>query len=92
MVYFPTNPHLLLFPIGAKFTHHFEATFYPGGEKVFVTQTADGLDAENHLSVQTEIQGHVPSIPENFTVHITPYKEVYHYSDSGGTKVLQRDS
>ncbi|XP_061468527.1 nidogen-2 [Rhineura floridana] len=68
--------------VGAKFTHSFEATFYPGEEKVFVKQTADGLDAENYLSIRTEIQGRVPYIPENFSVHIAPYREIYHYSDS----------
>ncbi|XP_054827904.1 nidogen-2 [Eublepharis macularius] len=76
---------------GAQFTHSFEATFYPGEEKVFVQQTADGLDAENYLSVKTDIQGQVPSIPEDFTVHIAPYKEIYHYSDSVVTSTSYRE-
>ncbi|CAI5764837.1 nidogennidogen-2 [Podarcis lilfordi] len=76
---------------GAKFTHHFEATFYPGEEKVSVKQTADGLDAENYLSVRTKIQGQVPYIPEDFTVHIAPFKEIYHYSDSVVTSTSYRE-
>ncbi|XP_072842973.2 nidogen-2 isoform X1 [Pogona vitticeps] len=67
---------------GAKFTHTFEVTFYPGEETVFVKQTADGLDSENYLSIRTEIEGRVPYIPENFTVLVAPYKEIYHYTDS----------
>ncbi|XP_060117458.1 nidogen-2 [Heteronotia binoei] len=67
---------------GAQFTHNFEATFFPGEEKVFVQQTGEGLDAENYLSIKTEIQGQLPPIPEDSAVHITPYKEIYHYSDS----------
>ena len=60
-----------------------EVTFYPGEERVRITQTAEGLDPENYLSIQTNIQGQVPYIPANFTAHIAPYKELYHYSDSG---------
>ncbi|XP_039176835.1 nidogen-2 isoform X2 [Crotalus tigris] len=76
---------------GAKFTHNLEATFYPGEERVFIQQTADGLDEENYLSVRTEIQGRVPYIPENFTVHIAPYKEIYHYLDSVVTSTSYRE-
>ena len=60
-----------------------EITFYPGEERVQITQTAEGLDPENYLSIKTNIQGQVPYIPANFTAHIAPYKEVYHYLDSG---------
>nr|XP_003227637.2 PREDICTED: nidogen-2 [Anolis carolinensis] len=76
---------------GAKFTHSLEATFYPGGETVSVKQTADGLDAENYLSIRTEIQGQVPYIPENFTVHIAPYKEIYQYMDSAVVSTSYRE-
>uniref|UniRef100_A0A8D0BRW1 Nidogen 2 n=1 Tax=Salvator merianae TaxID=96440 RepID=A0A8D0BRW1_SALMN len=76
---------------GAKFTHSFEATFYPGEEKVFVKQTADGPDAEHYLTIRTEIQGQVPHIPENFTVHIAPYKEIYNYLDSVVTSTSYRE-
>ncbi|XP_048340635.1 LOW QUALITY PROTEIN: nidogen-2 [Sphaerodactylus townsendi] len=75
---------------GAQFTHNFEATFYPGEEKVFVQQTAEGVDAENYLSIKMDIQGQLPSVPEDSTVHITPYKEIYHYSDSAVTSTSFR--
>ncbi|XP_067411280.1 nidogen-2 [Emydura macquarii macquarii] len=75
---------------GAKFTHNLEVTFYPGEEKVHITQTADGLGPDNYLSIQTNIQGQVPFIPENFTVHIAPYKELYHYSHSAVTSTAYR--
>ncbi|XP_042316860.1 nidogen-2 [Sceloporus undulatus] len=76
---------------GAKFVHSLEATFYPGEETVFVKQTADGLDAENYLSVRTEIRGQVPYIPEDFTVDIGPYKEIYQYMDSVVTSTSYRE-
>nr|XP_056707120.1 nidogen-2 [Euleptes europaea] len=76
---------------GAQFTHNFEVTFYPGEEKIFVQQTAEGLDAENYLSVKTDIQGQVPSVPGDSTVHIAPYKEIYHYSDSAVTSTSYRE-
>ncbi|XP_064148544.1 nidogen-2 isoform X1 [Loxodonta africana] len=76
---------------GATFTHDMEVTFYPGEEKVHITQTAEGLDPENYLSVKTNIQGQVPYIPANFTAHIAPYKELYHYSDSVVTSTSSRD-
>lgn len=60
-----------------------EVTFYPGEERVRITQTAEELDAENYLNIKTNIQGQVPHIPASFTAHIAPYKELYHYSDSG---------
>uniref|UniRef100_A0A8C5VB87 Nidogen 2 n=1 Tax=Microcebus murinus TaxID=30608 RepID=A0A8C5VB87_MICMU len=67
---------------GATFIHDMEVTFYPGEERVHITQTAEGLDPENYLSIKTNIQGQVPYIPANFTAHVSPYKELYHYSDS----------
>ncbi|XP_053113683.1 nidogen-2 [Hemicordylus capensis] len=76
---------------GAKFTHNFEAVFYPGEERIFVKQTADGLDAENYLGIRSEIQGQVPYIPENFTVHMAPYKEIYHYANSVVTSTSYRE-
>lgn len=60
-----------------------EVTFYPGEERVRILQTAEGLDPENYLSMKTNIEGQVPYIPANFTAHLAPCKEVYHYSDSG---------
>ncbi|XP_053924157.1 nidogen-2 isoform X3 [Cuculus canorus] len=77
---------------GAEFTQSLEVTFYPGEEKVHVTQTAEGLGPDNYLSLKTHIQGQVPFVPEDVTVHITPYKEVYHYSSSAAvTSSAQRE-
>ncbi|KYO47226.1 nidogen-1 [Alligator mississippiensis] len=76
---------------GAEFTHSLEATFYPGKETVHITQTAEGLGLENYLSLRTHIQGRVPYIPENFTVHIAPYKELYYYSSSAVTSMSHRE-
>uniref|UniRef100_A0A8C5YM83 Nidogen-2 n=1 Tax=Marmota marmota marmota TaxID=9994 RepID=A0A8C5YM83_MARMA len=76
---------------GATFIHDTEVTFYPGEERVRITQTAEGLDTENYLSIKTHIQGQVPYVPANFTAHITPYKEIYHYSESAMTSTSSRD-
>ncbi|ELW47012.1 Nidogen-2 [Tupaia chinensis] len=76
---------------GAVFTHDMEVTFYPGEEKVHITQIAEGLDSENYLSMKTHIRGQVPYIPANTTAHIASYKELYHYSDSAVTSTSSRD-
>nr|XP_044621572.1 nidogen-2 isoform X2 [Equus asinus] len=76
---------------GAAFTHDMEVTFHPGGERLLVTQTAEGLDPENYLSIRTHIRGQAPSIPTNLTVHVAPYKELYHYADSAVTSASSRD-
>ncbi|NXK57132.1 NID2 protein, partial [Chauna torquata] len=76
---------------GAEFTQNLEVTFYPGEEQVHITQTAEGLGPDNYLSLKTHIQGQVPFIPENFTIHIAPYKELYHYSSSAVTSSAHRD-
>ncbi|KAM6181638.1 nidogen-2 [Erethizon dorsatum] len=76
---------------GAAFVHNVEVTFYPGEERVWITQTAEGLDSENYLIMKTNIQGQVPSIPANFMAHIPPYKELYHYLDSAVTVTSSRD-
>uniref|UniRef100_A0A8V5HCM6 Uncharacterized protein n=1 Tax=Melopsittacus undulatus TaxID=13146 RepID=A0A8V5HCM6_MELUD len=76
---------------GAEFTQNLEVTFYPGEETVHVTQTAEGLGADNYLSLKTHIQGRVPFLQENTTVHIAPYKELYHYSSSAVTSSAQRE-
>ncbi|XP_015721444.1 nidogen-2 isoform X2 [Coturnix japonica] len=70
---------------GAEFTQYLEVTFYPGEEQVRITQTAEGLGADNYLSLRTHIEGQVPFVPENSSVHIAPYKELYHYSSSAVT-------
>uniref|UniRef100_A0A8C0WZV4 Nidogen-2 n=1 Tax=Castor canadensis TaxID=51338 RepID=A0A8C0WZV4_CASCN len=76
---------------GATFTQDIEVTFYPGEERVRITQSAEGLDSENYLSIKTMIQGQVPHVPANFTVHVAPYQELYHYSDSAVTSTSSRD-
>ncbi|NXR68438.1 NID2 protein, partial [Rhadina sibilatrix] len=76
---------------GAEFTQSLEVTFYPGGETVQVTQTAEGLGPDNYLSLRTHIQGEVPFLPENVTVHINPYKELYSYSSSAVASSGQRE-
>ncbi|NWS63864.1 NID2 protein, partial [Chunga burmeisteri] len=76
---------------GAEFTQSLEVTFYPGEETVRVTQTAEGLGPDNYLSLKTHIQGQVPFLPENVTVHIAPYKELYHYSSSAVTSSAHRE-
>ncbi|KAF5925874.1 hypothetical protein HPG69_002325 [Diceros bicornis minor] len=76
---------------GAAFTHDMEVTFHPGGETLRVTQTAEGLDPENYLSIKTDIRGQVPAIPANVTAHVAPYKELYHHSDSAVTSTSSRD-
>ncbi|OXB64072.1 hypothetical protein ASZ78_001692, partial [Callipepla squamata] len=76
---------------GAEFTQSLEVTFYPGEEQVHITQTAEGLGTDNYLSLRTHIEGQVPFIPENTSVHITPYTEIYHYSSSAVTSSAHRD-
>ncbi|NXC72906.1 NID2 protein, partial [Anhinga anhinga] len=76
---------------GAEFTQSLEVTFYPGEETVHVTQTAEGLGPDNYLSLKTHIQGQVPFLPENVTVHIAPYKEFYHYSSSAVISSAHRE-
>ncbi|NXE29397.1 NID2 protein, partial [Ardeotis kori] len=76
---------------GAEFTQSLEVTFYPGEETVHVTQTAEGLGPDNYLSLKTHIQGQVPFLPENVTVRIAPYEELYHYSSSAVTSSARRE-
>uniref|UniRef100_A0A669Q0Q9 Nidogen 2 n=1 Tax=Phasianus colchicus TaxID=9054 RepID=A0A669Q0Q9_PHACC len=74
-------PHALM---GVSYTFCF-----PG--QVHITQTAEGLGADNYLSLRTHIEGQVPFVPENTSVHIAPYKELYHYSSSAVTSSAHRD-
>ncbi|XP_010177942.1 PREDICTED: nidogen-2-like, partial [Mesitornis unicolor] len=77
--------------LGAEFTQSLEVTFYPGEETLWVTQTAEGLGLDNYLSLRTHIQGQVPFLPDNVTVHIAPYEELYHYSSSAVTSSSRRN-
>lgn len=85
---FHSCAEFLFFSPGATFIHDVEVTFYPGEERVRITQTAEGLDPENYLSIKTNIQGQVPYLPANFSAHVAPYKELYHYADSGACRQL----
>ncbi|XP_005996047.1 nidogen-2 [Latimeria chalumnae] len=76
---------------GAKFTQHAEVTFYPGNERLHITQTADGLDTQNYLNVKTDLQGQLPQIPQDATVQLEPYKELYYYSNSVSTSAAHRE-
>ncbi|XP_041711549.1 nidogen-2 isoform X1 [Coregonus clupeaformis] len=67
---------------GAEFTRHAEVTFYPGNQRLSIVQTAQGLDSENHLSVDTRLYGDVPFIAPGATVQVEPYKETYQYYPS----------
>uniref|UniRef100_A0A6I8N4B6 Nidogen 2 n=1 Tax=Ornithorhynchus anatinus TaxID=9258 RepID=A0A6I8N4B6_ORNAN len=76
---------------GAEFTHEMEVSFHPGEEQVHITQTAEGLDPENYLTVRTMIRGRVPAVPENSTLHMGPYEELYRYHSSGVTSTASRE-
>ncbi|KAJ8341119.1 hypothetical protein SKAU_G00334100 [Synaphobranchus kaupii] len=75
---------------GAEFTHFAEVIFYPGKQRLTIIQTAQGLDSQNYLSLQTQIQGSVPFIAPGSTVQIEPYKEMYHYYPSVATSTSVR--
>lgn len=70
-------------PTGAEFTRHAEVTFYPGNQRLSIVQMAQGLDSENHLSVDTRLHGDVPFIAPGATVQMEPYKDTYQYYPSG---------
>ncbi|XP_029569969.1 nidogen-2 isoform X2 [Salmo trutta] len=67
---------------GAEFTRHAEVTFYPGNQRLSIVQMAQGLDNENHLSVDTRLHGDVPFIAPGATVQMEPYKDTYQYYPS----------
>ncbi|XP_059838139.1 nidogen-1 [Hypanus sabinus] len=68
--------------VGGEFTRQAEVTFSPGNEKLSITQHFSGIDEHNHLTIATKLEGQVPEIPQESTVHIEPYSELYHYSSS----------
>uniref|UniRef100_UPI00398F2778 uncharacterized protein nid2a isoform X2 n=1 Tax=Pristiophorus japonicus TaxID=55135 RepID=UPI00398F2778 len=76
---------------GAKFIRNVDVTFYPGNEKLNIMQIAQGLDAQNYLSVTTEIEGELPNIAQGATVQIQPYDELYHRSSSAMTSTAYRE-
>ncbi|XP_007892037.1 nidogen-1 [Callorhinchus milii] len=68
--------------VGGEFTRRAEVTFSPGNEKLVITQQFSGIDEHHHLTIATTLEGRVPDIPAESTVHIEPYNELYHHSSS----------
>ncbi|XP_043535972.1 nidogen-1 [Chiloscyllium plagiosum] len=71
--------------VGGEFSRRAEVTFTPGNEKLTISQHFSGIDEHNHLTITTSLEGRVPEIPQESTVHIEPYNELYHYSSSAIT-------
>uniref|UniRef100_A0A3P8UHX2 Nidogen 1 n=1 Tax=Cynoglossus semilaevis TaxID=244447 RepID=A0A3P8UHX2_CYNSE len=65
--------------IGAVFSRQAEVIFYPGNERLNIRQQFVGIDEHEHLVVNTEVEGHLPTVPLGSSVHISPYKEIYQY-------------
>ncbi|XP_026157559.1 nidogen-2 [Mastacembelus armatus] len=76
---------------GAEFTRHAEVTFYPGNQRLSITQTGRGLDDHNHLTVDTVVSGSVPFLPPGAEVTIDPFKEIYQYYPSVATSTSVRE-
>lgn len=64
--------------VGGVFSRRAEVLF-SGGERLSILQEFQGIDEHEHLQVQTQLEGTLPPVPEEATVHISPYTEVYHY-------------
>ncbi|XP_072239421.1 nidogen-2-like [Leuresthes tenuis] len=75
---------------GAEFVRHAEVLFYPGNQRLSITQTGRGLDEHNHLSVDTVVNGNVPLLPPGAEVTMEPFKETYQYYPSVATSVSVR--
>ncbi|XP_069911654.1 nidogen-1 isoform X3 [Oryctolagus cuniculus] len=77
---------------GGEFTRQAEVTFvgYPG--KLVIKQQFSGIDEHGHLTIDTELEGHVPQIPFGSSVHIEPYTELYHYSSSDIDECVEQPS
>ncbi|KAI4889219.1 hypothetical protein NFI96_022471, partial [Prochilodus magdalenae] len=67
---------------GAEFTRYADLTFYPGNQRLSVIQTGKGLDGQNYLNVDTQLEGSIPFIPPGATVQMEPFKETYQYYPS----------
>ncbi|XP_061909994.1 nidogen-2 [Entelurus aequoreus] len=76
---------------GAEFTRHVELIFYPGNQRLSITQTGRGLDDHNHLTVDTMLNGSVPFLPPGAEVTMDPFKETYHYYPSVATSTSVRE-
>ncbi|XP_069022442.1 nidogen-2 isoform X2 [Embiotoca jacksoni] len=76
---------------GAEFTRHAEVLFYPGNQRLSITQTGRGLDDHNHLTVDTVVNGYVPFLPPGAEVTMDPFKETYQYYHSVATATSVRE-
>ncbi|KAG7239350.1 hypothetical protein INR49_029338 [Caranx melampygus] len=76
---------------GAEFTRRAEVVFYPGNQRLSITQTGGGLDDHNHLTVDTVISGNVPFLPPGAEVTMDPFKETYQYYPSVATSTSVRE-
>ncbi|XP_054619388.1 nidogen-2 [Dunckerocampus dactyliophorus] len=76
---------------GAEFTRHVELLFYPGNQRLSITQTGRGLDDHNHLTVDTVLNGSVPFLPPGAEVTMDPFKETYQYYPSVATSTSVRE-
>ncbi|XP_028318693.1 LOW QUALITY PROTEIN: nidogen-2 [Gouania willdenowi] len=76
---------------GAQFTRHAEVRFYPGNQRLTITQTGRGLDDHNHLSVDTVLSGSVPTMVEGAEVTMEPFKETYQYYPNVVTSTSVRE-
>ncbi|XP_059814006.1 nidogen-2 isoform X2 [Hypanus sabinus] len=76
---------------GAKFIRNIDITFFPGNKQLNIIQIARGLDAQNYLSVTTEIEGELPDIAAGASVQVQPYNEVYYRSSSAITSTTYRE-
>uniref|UniRef100_A0A3Q1G0X6 Nidogen 2a (osteonidogen) n=1 Tax=Acanthochromis polyacanthus TaxID=80966 RepID=A0A3Q1G0X6_9TELE len=76
---------------GAEFTRHAELLFYPGSQRLSITQTGRGLDDHNHLTVDTVLSGSVPFLPPGAEVTLDPFKETYQYYPSVATSTSVRE-
>uniref|UniRef100_A0A673TLK3 Nidogen 1 n=1 Tax=Suricata suricatta TaxID=37032 RepID=A0A673TLK3_SURSU len=65
---------------GGEFTRLAEVTFVGHPGKLVIKQQFSGIDEHGHLTINTELEGHVPQIAFGSSVHIEPYTELYHYS------------
>lgn len=57
-------------------------TFLPGNEKLTIKQDLKGIDEHDHLVLSTTLDGRVPELLAGSTVKISPYSEIYQYSNN----------
>ncbi|XP_029942368.1 nidogen-2 [Salarias fasciatus] len=76
---------------GAEFTRRAEVLFYPGNQRLSITQTGRGLDEHNHLAVDTVVSGSVPFLPPGSEITMDPFKETYQYYPSVATSTSVRE-